>query len=239
MRRIFAATILGLIALASAADEYHHHHHHHHHDEDDFVDDFTVRGPPTNVKGGCTLGNVIWDGAGNCQTSYIEGLTKQIADEMSSLGVRFASLAGHGGIDWSGCSGYMNADALSSLDRLTSQHGTIHLSDAWRSAASQCGQTLPVARPGTSNHEGGVAIDVPNHGYWASILTSNGWGYPYPSSDPVHFEYGPAASEYARKNLLAFQRLWNRHNPGRRIDEDGIYGHDTANALFDSPCSGW
>jgi len=76
MRKIFAVTILGQVALASAADEYHHHHHHHHHEEDNFVDDFTYRGPPTNVNGGCTLGNVIWDGAGDCQTSYIEGLSR-------------------------------------------------------------------------------------------------------------------------------------------------------------------
>ncbi|TNV76322.1 hypothetical protein FGO68_gene15920 [Halteria grandinella] len=254
MRTILKITVLGLIAIVAQAqeEETHHHHHHHHHDIDvqkmDGEDESTHT--PSNVQGGCTLGNVIWNGAGNCQTSYIEGLSRQIADEMGALGVRFASLQGHGGIDWSGCSGFMNADALSSLDRLTSQHGQIRLSSAWRSAAAQyllycfkvygrCGQTLPVAKPGTSNHEGGVAIDVPNHGYWQPILTSNGWRYPLPSADPVHFEFGSGASEYARKNLLAFQRLWNRHNPGRRIAEDGIYGHDTAGALFDSPCNGW
>ena len=170
---------------------------------------------------------------------------------MGALGVRFASLAGHGRVSCDGCSGYMNADALNSLDQITAAKGDfISLNDAWRSAAAQyllycfkvygkCGQTYPVATPGTSNHEGGVAIDVRYYDFWRGALTSNGWRYPLPGSDPVHFEYGSGAGEYARKNLLAFQRLWNRHNPGRRIDEDGIYGHDTANALFDSPCGGW
>ena len=46
-------------------------------------------------------------------------------------------------------------------------------------------------------------------------------------------------SDIASKNLLAFQRLWNRHNPNSKISEDGIYGTQTSNALYNSPCGGW
>ena len=60
-----------------------------------------------------------------------------------------------------------------------------------------------------------------------------------PTSDKVHFEYGTGAREYAQKNLIAFQRLWNRHNPTAKIAEDGIYGPATGNALSKSPCNGW
>jgi N-acetylmuramoyl-L-alanine amidase len=60
-----------------------------------------------------------------------------------------------------------------------------------------------------------------------------------PTSDRVHFEYGSGASVYAQKNLIAFQRLWNRHNPTAKIAEDGIYGPATGNALSKSPCNGW
>jgi hypothetical protein len=55
----------------------------------------------------------------------------------------------------------------------------------------------------------------------------------------VHFEFGSGASTYARKNLQAFQRLHNRHNPNKKISEDGIYGPATAAALNAAPCGGW
>ena len=145
----------------------------------------------------------------------------------------------------------MQKSALDSLDLLTTRAGkTISLSSAWRSVAQQyllyqfkaqgkCGQTNPVATPGTSNHEGGIAIDVPDYGTWRSTLTSNGWIYPLPTSDVVHFEFGSGARTYAQKNLQAFQRLWNRHNPNNKIAEDGIYGPATASALSKAPCNGW
>jgi hypothetical protein len=46
------------------------------------------------------------------------------------------------------------------------------------------------------------------------------------------------AADLASKNLQAFQRLWNRHN-GNKLVEDGIYGPATANALYNTPCGGW
>ncbi len=60
-----------------------------------------------------------------------------------------------------------------------------------------------------------------------------------PDIDKEHFEFGAGSKEYARKNLLAFQRLWNRHNPGQNIPEDGIYSSDTAAAFEQAPCAGW
>ena len=140
---------------------------------------------------------------------------------------------------------------MASLDSITSKVGkSISLSSAWRSAAQQhllyqfksqgkCGQTNPVATPGTSNHEGGIAIDVPDYGTWKSHLTSNGWNYPLPTSDRVHFEFGSGASTFAKKNLIAFQRLYNKHNPTKKIGEDGIYGPATAAAFNSAPCTGW
>ncbi len=60
-----------------------------------------------------------------------------------------------------------------------------------------------------------------------------------PTTDKVHFEHGTGARTYAEKNLEAFQRLWNKHNPNAKISEDGIYGPATANAFNKSPCNGW
>ena len=60
-----------------------------------------------------------------------------------------------------------------------------------------------------------------------------------PTNDKVHFEHGTGASNFARQNLVAFQRLWNRYNPTARISEDGLYGPATANAFNRAPCNGW
>lgn len=108
----------------------------------------------------------------------------------------------------------------------------------WK-AYGTCGQTNPVAKPGTSNHEGGIAIDVPDYASWQTPLTNSGWIYPLPTTDKVHFEFGTGASAYAKQNLIAFQRLWNRNNPNALISDDGVYGPATANAFNKSPCNGW
>ena len=38
------------------------------------------------------------------------------------------------------------------------------------------------AVPGTSNHEGGRAIDTSYYSYWLSTLQSYGWAHSYPDS---------------------------------------------------------
>ena len=80
-------------------------------------------------------------------------------------------------------------------------------------------------------------MDTSNYNYWQSILARYGWAHSYPSSDPVHFDYASVAS-VASKNLLAFQRLHNRHNQNK-ISEDGVYGPQTEDALYHAPCGGW
>lgn len=125
------------------------------------------------------------------------------------MGIAFAQISGQYISCTGGCSGYIQKKGLDSLQAITNNaKKTIGLSSAWRSAAQQyllyqwkakgkCGQTNPVATPGTSNHEGGIAIDVPDYSAWRSLLTNNGWNYPLPDTDKVHFEFGTGAREYA------------------------------------------
>lgn len=54
----------------------------------------------------------------------------------------------------------------------------------------------------------------------------------------VIFSLDYASSDLAQQNLIAFQKLWNAHNSDQ-LAEDGIYGTNTANALYYSPCDGW
>ena len=113
------------------------------------------------------------------------------------------------------CFNQLVSSAASSLVAVAkSKNDYITLNSAYRSAAQQymlynwyskgiCGITL-AAKPGTSNHEGGRAIDTSSYDYWMTAMTSHGWTHSYPSSDPVHFDYS-ASSDLASENLKAFQ----------------------------------
>jgi hypothetical protein len=73
----------------------------------------------------------------------------------------------------------------------------VPISSGWRSRAQQAAlwaqratNPYPVARPGTSMHERGLAIDVPR-AFVATlrrVATAAGLCQPLPVSDPVHFE---------------------------------------------------
>lgn len=207
--------------------------------------------PPGNAtsassaeSGTCILGTQT-----GCDTSVALGLTNQIAAEMGAMGYSFSSLDS----TWIKCSSpcvskLLSAAASSLANAAKSKNDYITLNSAWRSAAQQyllynwgargiCGISL-VATPGTSNHEGGRAIDTSNYDYWLATLESFKWAHSYPSSDPVHFDY-TGSSDLAKQNLVAFQKLWNLNNPSATIAEDGVYGPATANALYNSPCGGF
>jgi hypothetical protein len=175
------------------------------------------------------------------------GLTNQIISELNGMGYSFSGLDSN----WVHCSFpcYLQSGAASNLvSAAQSVNDYITLNSAFRSSAQQyllyrwynngmCGIGLAAA-PGTSNHESGRAIDTSYYNYWLNTLQNYGWAHNYPSNDPVHFDY-TNVPDISSQNLLAFQRLWNRYNPGSRIDEDGIYGPQTSNALYWSPCGGW
>jgi hypothetical protein len=175
------------------------------------------------------------------------GLTNQIISELNGMGYSFSGLDSN----WVHCSFpcYLQSGAASNLvSAAQSVNDYITLNSAFRSSAQQyllyrwynngmCGIGLAAA-PGTSNHESGRAIDTSYYNYWLNTLQNYGWAHNYPSNDPVHFDY-TNVPDISSQNLLAFQRLWNRNNPGSRIDEDGIYGPQTSNALYWSPCGGW
>lgn len=147
------------------------------------------------------------------------------------------------------CVNKLQSSAASSLAKAAqSKNDYITLNSAWRSSAQQyllynwyskgqCGITA-AAKPGTSNHEGGRAIDTSNYNYWLSTLQANGWAHDVPN-DPVHFDY-TKAQDIASLNLKAFQILYNKNaKPNPALAEDGIYGPATASALYNAPCAGW
>eukprot|EP01032_Pedospumella_encystans_P009432 gene9432-11099_t len=194
--------------------------------------------------GGSTLGQQI---GATCDTDVALGLANQITSVLNSWGYSFKQVDSN----WIHCSGNCvlqsaAADSLASAAAAVNDY--ITLNSAFRTSAEQyllykwyqqgrCDISL-AASPGSSNHEGGRAIDTSYYNYWVGPLSNYGWVHSYPSSDPVHFDYN-GSPDISQVTLKAFQALWNSHNPGSQLDEDGIYGPATENALYNSPCNGW
>ena len=96
-------------------------------------------------------------------------------------------------------------------------------------------------KPGTSDHERGLAIDIENPEFWMSALLHNGWHWAG-ENDPSHFSFvGDGVNpDVLTESVKAFQVLWNRNNPTDLIDEDGIFGDiQTGPRLLISPVEGF
>eukprot|EP00953_Heterococcus_sp_UTEX-ZZ885_P015381 8663-Heterococcus_DN1.PRE.2 len=96
-----------------------------------------------------------------------------------------------------------------------------------------------VATPGTSNHEAGKAVDVDATAYWRTTLAAYSFRW-LGSGDPPHYDYTGSSSslDVAREGLRAFQQLHNQ-NRSPSITADGLYGSQTASALYNAPCGGF
>ncbi|OUL27305.1 peptidoglycan-binding protein [Nostoc sp. RF31YmG] len=96
----------------------------------------------------------------------------------------------------------------------------------------------PVAPPGTSNHQSGLALDIEDRTGWLPFLQGSGW-QPL-AGDPPHIDYqGAGARDLRKATILAFQQLWNKNHPNEKIGEDGIWGDQTESALNRSPAIGF
>lgn len=94
------------------------------------------------------------------------------------------------------------------------------------------------ARPGRSNHEDGLAIDVDNFGDWKMLLEKNGWEW-QGEADPVHFSSDRGRDDIGDLGVKAFQRLWNRHNPNDQMTVDGDFGAQSIVRMNKSPIDGF
>jgi MYXO-CTERM domain-containing protein len=185
----------------------------------------------------------------SCSTSVVIGLSKQIADEVGCLSpgglVKFASSANLR-FTSNAVLPYLHATAKTDLEKVA-EGRVVQVNSAFRTVAQQyllyrwfelgrCG--IPAAaRPGSSNHEGGRALDVQNYAALITPMSARGWAHNVPGDD-VHFEHLSSPDQRGR-DVRAFQRLWNRNNPNDKIGEDGVYGPNTESRLRAAPATGF
>jgi S-layer homology domain/D-alanyl-D-alanine carboxypeptidase len=202
---------------------------------------------------GFSGGTVADAAATSCGTVSVKGLSQQIIEESNCITPgAFAPLTLTSNAS-AGSSVFANIqkparDKLSAALK-ANPNRTMTINSMLRTVAQQyllynwyqtgrCGISL-AARPGSSNHETGTAIDIQEYSAWRSTLEANGFRW-LGSSDPWHFDYvGAGAVDQRGLDVLAFQKLWNRNNPSDKIAEDGVWGPGTESRMRRSPANGF
>ena len=188
----------------------------------------------------------------SCTTSVVRPLSAQLVAELDCiLPNAIVEIPADNQIDVTGIFDFLQkppADTLPTV--VTARPGvTMKINSALRSLpqqyllytwyqAGKCNIQL-AATPGTSNHEGGTAVDLPDYTGWKASMTSNGWTW-FGANDVVHFDYTAGGTDnLSGKDVLAFQKLWNLNNPQDPISEDGLYGPQTGARVAKSPSGGF
>jgi len=184
-----------------------------------------------------------------CSTAVVKGLARQIAREAdcenpgyfskfsSGNGITFASnavlpfLAQHARDDLEAVAHNHSLTLASALRTVPQQYLLYHW---W--LQGRCG-IAKAATPGTSNHEGGRAVDVVNWSTRIGDMANHGWSHDV-SGDPPHFDH-LSTPDRRGEDVHAFQVLWNRNHPNDKIATDGQYGPQTEDRLRRSPATGF
>lgn len=188
-----------------------------------------------------------------CSTSSVDGLSRQIMAEARCMSPSaFAAVPPRKNLVTKGAVFlHLEAPARDQLLQVLDAHPnrTLTINSALRTVAQQylldrwartrrCGIKL-AAKPGESNHESGLALDVSEPDLWRPALEKQGFKWLGPS-DRVHFDYqGPGAARHEGLDIVAFQRLWNRNHPEDRIAENGAYSEQTEARVKKSPANGF
>lgn len=205
-----------------------------------------VEGAPGRVFQGMRVDEVT-----GCSTSVLAGLSQQLVDAVNCARPEtLVVFSSPNVVVGAAVFPYLQPPAKDSLLAAVVDHGgSMQVNSAFRTLAQQyllyswyqqrtCGISL-AARPGRSNHESGLALDVQDHDAWKAALEGFGWLW-LGSSDPVHFDFaGGGTVDLSNLSVQAFQQLWNRNNPNDPIGEDGLYGPDTEARLRQSPADGF
>ncbi len=188
----------------------------------------------------------------SCTTASVKGLSTQLVDEIQCLRPgTMKRIDGAAGLDLgSAVFPWLQAPAADAVIAAQKDRGVpLAINSALRTLpqqyllyrwyqAGRCGIGL-AARPGRSNHESGLAVDVEDDAAWRQVMAAHDMKW-LGASDPVHFDYvGEGRADLEGLSVLAFQRLWNRNHPEDRIAEDSAYGDETEERLARGPVGGF
>ncbi len=110
----------------------------------------------------------------------------------------------------------------------------------FQQVSDQCG-IQAVARPGYSNHEGGLALDIQDYDGWEPYLEKNSYVW-FGLRDKPHYDYrffAATRDDIGTLGIRAFQMLWNKYNSADMIKVDGNFGPQTEARLRESMAEGF
>lgn len=187
-----------------------------------------------------------------CTTTVVWGLATQLVEEMGCMKPgSMKRIDGISGISLgSAAFPYLQSSAATALINAQKARGvTMTINSGLRTLpqqyllyrwylAGRCG-IKKAAKPGKSNHESAIAVDLADNASWRTAMKNKGWRW-LGASDPVHFDYvGSGSANLSGLSVKAFQRLWNRNFPNDKLVEDGLYGPKTEARLLKSPAGGF
>lgn len=184
-----------------------------------------------------------------CSTSACNALSQQLIHQMNVINPN--TLVNFDDLNVSlknAAFPYLQAPAKAALAKAIQERGkTITVNSGYRTIAQQlllfnwgrsCGYPV-VARPGRSNHQSGLALDINDHNGWKPYLQKYGWRW-FGNRDKPHFDYvGSGAKDIRSATMKAFQQLWNNNNPTKTLAVDGSWGPQTEKCLNESPAYGF
>jgi N-acetylmuramoyl-L-alanine amidase len=194
-----------------------------------------------------SFNGLIQDAPSAISTAIVNALSQQLIYQMQLLEpdrfVSFDDLP----VDLEDAAfAYVQTPAKAALARAIAARGEkMQVNSSYRTVAQQMllyndrhNNSNPVAPPGASNHQTGLAIDIEDPRGWDPYLIEQGWE-PL-AGDPPHFNYvGGDVLDLRATAIVAFQKLWNLNHPETPIDEDGGFGPATEAALLKSPANGF
>lgn len=214
-----------------------------------------IDGPePTDDRDDSVVSGTVSDAVtSSCSTGSVKGLSLQIIAEGQCLAPNaYVEVPKLSNVSFGpNVFPYLEAPARDAFVKAlqAKPKSTLHVTSMLRTVAQQyllyrwdltnrCGIGI-AAKPGSSNHETGLAFDTGDYGSWKSTFAAHGFKW-HGSSDPPHFDYvGKGAISYKGVDVKAFQRLWNRNHPEDLIAEDGIWGPQTEARMKVAPAQGF
>lgn len=181
----------------------------------------------------------------NCSTSGISALDVQLIRQIQRIAPNTLQRVQHPRIRFGNAAHpYLQSPAAIALIKAVESapgEKLLRINSAYRTLAQQfilyghflnkrCG--IPAAaRPGKSNHNSALAIDIEEYFWWRPYLERFKWDW-IGSFDPPHFDYeGGGVRDMCWLSIKAFQCLHNVNNPKAQIAEDGKWGVQTQLAL--------
>jgi LAS superfamily LD-carboxypeptidase LdcB len=191
--------------------------------------------------------------ANTCGTASVKGLSLQIIAEGNCISPgAFSKIPARSNVSYgSGAFPFLEKPAMNQFLATVDAHKTRqmvvnsmlrtvaqqYMLYRW-GAANRCGINV-VAKPGNSNHETGLAMDIGSSSTWRSSLQGHGFKW-FGSSDAMHYDYaGSGAVDHRGLDVKAFQRLWNANHPTDKISVDGGWGPQTEARMKKAPAAGF